>query len=86
MADAACRGRGQWDVMGDTFIVGCWFPHTIIYPETFAWNPDASDVVYSTECGVYKPGCGLENGACTRVVCAGMWLTLVGSDDSVGPQ
>ena len=86
MADAACHGRGQWDVMGYMFIVRCWFPNAIIYPETFVGNPDMSDVVYSTKCGVYKPRCGLDNGACTCVVRAGMWLTPVGSDDLMGPQ
>ena len=70
MADMACRGRGQWDVMGDIFVIGCQFPNAIIYPETFAGNLDASDVVYSTKCGVYKPGCRLDNGACACVVCA----------------
>jgi len=53
--------EGQWDVVGDTFVVGCKFPESIIYPDTFAGNPDASDAVYSTELGVYKPGCGLDN-------------------------
>lgn len=53
--------QGQWDVVGDTFVVGCKFPDSIIYPETFAGNPDTTDAVYSTEAGVYKPGCGLDN-------------------------
>ena len=45
----------------DTFVVGCRFSDKIIYPETFAANPDARDPVYSTEYGVYSPHCGLEN-------------------------
>ncbi|KAJ7081209.1 DUF706-domain-containing protein [Mycena belliarum] len=53
--------EGQWDVVGDTFVVGCAFSDKIILPETFAGNPDATDAVYSTEYGVYKPNCGLEN-------------------------
>ncbi|KIY53241.1 myo-inositol oxygenase [Fistulina hepatica ATCC 64428] len=53
--------EGQWDVVGDTFVVGCKFPDKIIYPETFEANPDSKDEVYSTEYGVYKPNCGLEN-------------------------
>jgi inositol oxygenase len=59
--DAACI-RGQWDVVGDTFVVGCKFPDCIVFHETFAGNPDSQDPVYSTENGVYKPGCGLDNG------------------------
>ncbi|KAI0760770.1 myo-inositol oxygenase [Fomes fomentarius] len=53
--------QGQWDVVGDTFVVGCKFSEKIIYPETFAGNPDFDDPVYSTEYGVYSPHCGLEN-------------------------
>lgn len=47
--------------MQDTFVVGCKFSEKIIYPETFAGNPDFNDPVYSTEYGVYSPHCGLEN-------------------------
>ncbi|KAI0628668.1 myo-inositol oxygenase [Trametes polyzona] len=53
--------EGQWDVVGDTFVVGCKFSDKIIYPDTFANNPDSQDPVYSTEYGVYSPHCGLEN-------------------------
>ena len=53
--------EGQWDVVGDTFIVGAAFSDKNIYPETFAANPDSTDPVYSTLNGIYKPGCGLDN-------------------------
>jgi len=53
--------QGQWDVVGDTFVVGCKFSDKIIYPDTFGGNPDSEDPVYSTEYGVYKPNCGLDN-------------------------
>jgi inositol oxygenase len=53
--------QGQWDVVGDTFPVGCAFDRRIIYPDTFAANPDAADPVYSTPLGIYTPGCGLDN-------------------------
>ncbi|KAK0471015.1 inositol oxygenase [Armillaria novae-zelandiae] len=52
--------EGQWDVVGDTFIVGCHFSDKIIYPETFKTNPDAFHPVYSTEYGMYEPHCGLD--------------------------
>lgn len=45
----------------DTFVVGCAFSDKIIYPETFAANPDAHDPVYSTPYGIYTPHCGLDN-------------------------
>jgi inositol oxygenase len=52
---------GQWDVVGDTFPVGCKFDERIIYPDTFSENPDAHDPIYSTEHGIYTPHCGLDN-------------------------
>lgn len=53
--------EGQWDVVGDTFVVGCRYSDKIVYPETFAGNPDAHDAVFSSEYGIYQPGCGLDN-------------------------
>jgi inositol oxygenase len=52
---------GQWAVVGDTFPVGCAFSDKNIYPETFAANPDAGRPELMTECGIYEPGCGLDN-------------------------
>jgi inositol oxygenase len=53
-------GCGQWSVVGDTFPVGCAFSEKIIYPETFAGNPDSKDKVYSAKLGIYKKACGLD--------------------------
>lgn len=53
--------EGQWDVVGDTFPVGCAFDKRIIYPETFVLNPDHDHVIYGTKNGIYSPGCGLDN-------------------------
>jgi len=54
--------RGQWDVVGDTFPVGCRFDESsIIYPGSFSENPDIHDSIYSTEHGIYSPGIGLDN-------------------------
>lgn len=53
--------QGQWDVVGDTFPVGCAFDKRIIYPDTFVNNPDYGHEIYSTKYGIYSPGCGLDN-------------------------
>ncbi|KAI5119141.1 hypothetical protein M0805_005220 [Coniferiporia weirii] len=53
--------EGQWDVVGDTFVVGCQFSDKNIYPETFVNNPDFYDPIYSSKYGIYQPGCGLSN-------------------------
>ncbi|ETS84652.1 hypothetical protein PFICI_02677 [Pestalotiopsis fici W106-1] len=53
--------QGQWDVVGDTFPVGCAFDERIIYPGSFKENPDINDPIYSTKHGIYSPGCGLDN-------------------------
>ncbi|KAL2265909.1 hypothetical protein VTJ83DRAFT_5261 [Remersonia thermophila] len=57
--DGCCEG--QWDVVGDTFPVGCRFDERCIYPETFAANPDSHHEVYGTRHGIYEPGCGMDN-------------------------
>jgi inositol oxygenase len=53
--------QGQWDVVGDTFPVGCAFDERIIYPDTFKGNPDYYDSIYSTRTGIYSPGIGMDN-------------------------
>ncbi|KAK5148880.1 hypothetical protein LTR04_000393 [Oleoguttula sp. CCFEE 6159] len=53
--------QGQWDVVGDTFPVGCAFDEGIIYPDTFKGNPDHDHEIYGTKHGIYSPGCGLDN-------------------------
>ncbi|EQL03191.1 hypothetical protein G6O67_006343 [Ophiocordyceps sinensis] len=53
--------QGQWDVVGDTFPVGCAFDRRIILPDTFALNPDSKNATYSSKFGIYTPGCGLDN-------------------------
>ncbi|KAK4944507.1 hypothetical protein LTR10_016181 [Elasticomyces elasticus] len=53
--------QGQWDVVGDTFAVGCAFDDKIIYgSKSFSENPDFNDPVYSSKYGIYSPGCGLD--------------------------
>ncbi|GFF51193.1 inositol oxygenase 1 [Aspergillus lentulus] len=54
--------QGQWDVVGDTFPVGCAFDDRIIFgTESFKKNEDFNNPIYSTKFGIYSPGCGLEN-------------------------
>ncbi|NXA01563.1 MIOX oxygenase, partial [Nesospiza acunhae] len=55
-------GEPQWAVVGDTFPVGCKVQKSVVYGDsTFHENPDTKDPRYSTECGMYQPGCGLDN-------------------------
>ena len=53
--------EGQWDIVGDTFPVGCAFSNRIIYHDSFAANPDSHHPIYSTKHGIYMPGCGIDN-------------------------
>jgi len=50
----------QWAVVGDNFPTGCAFSDKIVFPETFAKNPDLADPKYNTKLGVYEEGCGLD--------------------------
>ncbi|GAV28406.1 hypothetical protein PMKS-001877 [Pichia membranifaciens] len=53
--------QGQWDVVGDTFPVGCKFSKKIIYYDYFKENVDAKNPLYRTKYGLYSPHCGLDN-------------------------
>ena len=53
-------GEPQWAVVGDTFPVGCRYSDKIVFSEFFAANPDSQVGEYQTECGIYEPGCGLD--------------------------
>lgn len=53
--------EGQWDVVGDTFPIGCAFDDKNIYPDTFINNPDFGHEIYGTKFGIYYPNCGLRN-------------------------
>lgn len=55
----------QWAMVGDTFIVGCKLPDTIIFPEFNKENPDMNDNRYNTLLGMYKSNCGLDTLKCS---------------------
>lgn len=52
--------KGQWDVVGDTFPVGCSFLTKIIFSESFRRNPDYLAPSYNTKFGIYSENCGLD--------------------------
>ena len=52
-------GEPQWNVVGDTYPVGCAFSDKIVFNEFFGENPDSSHPVYSTTTGAYDEHCGL---------------------------
>lgn len=54
-------GEPQWNVVGDSYPVGCKFSDKIVYPEFFADNPDVNDERYNTKYGVYSKHCGMDN-------------------------
>lgn len=49
----------QWAMVGDTFIVGCPIPNSIIFPEYNKLNPDYSK--YSSKLGIYQENCGMDS-------------------------
>jgi inositol oxygenase len=53
--------QGQWDVVGDTFPIGCAFDERNKSADSFKANPDYKHEIYSTKFGIYEPGCGLDN-------------------------
>lgn len=51
----------SWNIVGDTYPVGCKFSDKIVYNETFESNSDKYDKRYNTKYGIYEPNCGIEN-------------------------
>jgi inositol oxygenase len=51
----------QWGLGGDTWVVGCKIPDTVVFPEFNNLNPDMADPRYNTALGMYKPHCGIAN-------------------------
>jgi inositol oxygenase len=72
-------GEPQWAVVGDTFPLGCKFSEKIALAEFLEENPDRHHPVYSTEHGVYEPGCGLSNVTMTYGHDEYMYNVLVGN-------
>jgi len=54
-------GEPAWAVVGDTYVVGCKFPKTIVYYKTMLENPDIKDDLFSSKYGIYTPNCGIDN-------------------------
>ena len=63
-ADGTSRDQ-QWAMVGDTFVVGCALPDSLVYPEFNALHPDRDDPRYNTPCGRYTPGCGMDQVQCS---------------------
>lgn len=51
-------GEPNWSVVGDTYILGCEFPKSIVYRDTLQKSPDAHKYLGS---GIYEKKCGLNN-------------------------
>jgi len=75
-----CFGEPQWCVVGDTFPLGCKFSDKIVFPQFFNSNPDKDHAVYSTEHGVYEPGCGISNVVMSYGHDEYMYNVLVGNN------
>ena len=57
--------KQQWAMVGDTFIVGCKLPDTLVYSEFNDLNPDQKNKNYNTTIGMYENNCGLDNVHCS---------------------
>ena len=51
-------GEPSWAVVGDTYVLGCEFPKSIVYYDTLKESPEYGKY---DKFGVYKPKCGLDN-------------------------
>ena len=46
----------EWSIVGDTFVLGCRLPKSMVYYNLTVDHPDRDN----TELGIYEKGCGLE--------------------------
>ena len=51
-------GEPNWAIVGDTYVVGCEFPKSIVYYDTLKNNSDFNKY---DKLGIYEYGCGLDN-------------------------
>jgi inositol oxygenase len=51
----------QWEVVGDTYPVGCEFSDKIVYHDFFRNNPDKNNGLYNSKLGIYQENCGIDN-------------------------
>ena len=51
-------GEPNWAVVGDTYILGCEYPHSIVYFDTLQKSPDYGKYKGN---GIYKENYGLDN-------------------------
>ena len=51
----------DWNVVGDTFVVGCEYPEIMVYYDLIKENPDFNNSEYNTKNGIYESKCGIEN-------------------------
>jgi len=58
--EGTARGD-QWALGGDTFVVGCELPDSLVFQQFNQLNPDMQDPRYNTPNGMYKEGCGLDS-------------------------
>lgn len=56
-----CFGEPPYCIVGDTYVVGCRFPNTIVYYDTMRDNPDFNNPLYNSELGIYQKNCGIRN-------------------------
>jgi len=57
--------KEQWGIVGDTFILGCEIPDTVVFPEFNQDNPDSKNPKYNTPLGIYTEHCGLDQLMCS---------------------
>ena len=51
-------GEPSWAVVGDTYVLGCEFPKSIVYYDTLKESPEWGKY---DKFGIYQPKCGLDN-------------------------
>lgn len=61
LAHPSMHNEPQWNVVGDTFPVGCAYDESNIFHQFFQENSDMQNPRFSSKLGIYREGIGLDN-------------------------
>jgi inositol oxygenase len=81
--DTGTSVKQQWAIVGDTFILGCQIPDTIVFPEYNILNKDHQKY---DNYGIYSRHCGLEKCKISWGHDEFLYRTLKNNENTLPPQ
>jgi len=76
----------QWALGGDTWILGCEIPESVVFPQFNALNVDMQDEICKSKYGIYSPNCGLNALKCAWGHDEYMYRMLIANKCTIPPE